>query len=517
MSPLRFGRQTLQIALIAGLLTAHLFTTPALGAGPGNPGSDNQGTGTDREIAAAAKTLFEEGVKHTAEGKFDLALKKFLAAKAIGVPRKSIQMNIARLYKSTGQMDLAMEAFTELITTFAGEAAPSGQELKPEDLDNAEREIADCCGKLLDSSSPDRALHVLTEAEKVVRSRMVKATIRMHIGRAYLARQDFELAFRVFKDLQFWGLAEIQRKEVDASLAEIQRSSGVLKGWVRTNVIGSMKGTIRIQGASQEARTIDRDQFGGYDGVHERPGKYRIEFSEEGYVTETRDIEIRSGEVTSVGVILRTPLEHALASAQQKPKSSTPYRSDESDSSFSGVRNHDGFYMRLALGAGKTYASLSANGESASMRGGSVPLDFAFGWSAGPVILGLSLGFDFVSSPRISTSEDIETDGFDYEYTNFGGFLDYFPNPRKGLHFGASLAMVFARAIPPSSNSHSSNTDNDVPPGVALSLSVGYDIWISNEWSLGATLRGMFIHCQDDFKVTHSALIPSVLLSFLYN
>ncbi len=511
MSPLIFERLTLQMALIAGLLTTHLFTTPAFGAGPGNPGSDNQRTGTDRESAAAAKTLFEEGVRHTAEGKFDLALKKFLAAKAMGVPRKSIQMNIARLYKTMGQMDLAITAYTELITTFGGEAAPSGQELKPGELDDVEREIADCCGKPLDSSNPDRALHVLTEAEKVVRSRTVKATIRLHIGRAYLARQDFELAFRVFKDLQFWGLAEIQRKEVDASLAEIQRSSGVLKGWVRTDVIGSMKGTIRIQGASQEAKTIDRAQFSGYDGVHERPGKYRIEFSEEGYVTETRDIEIRSGEVTSVGVILRTPLEHALASAQQKPKSSTtPYRSGESDS---GIRNHDGFYMRLSLGVGRTYTSLGGEGQSTSMRGGVTPLDFAFGWSTGPVILGLSLGFNFVTNAKVSTAEGYEKSNYRYGYTFFGGFLDYYPNPRGGLHFGTALGMAIIAANPEERYEEAEGS----PPGIALSASTGYDIWISDEWSLGATVRCLYIRGQDDYKHTHSALIPGVLFSFLYD
>jgi hypothetical protein len=68
-----------------------------------------------------------------------------------------------------------------------------------------------------------------------------------------------------------------------------------------------------------------------------------------------------------------------------------------------------------------------------------------------------------------------------------GAFVDAFPNPRGGQHFGGVLALA--------SLTESTDAKGDLAEtsyqggGVGLAVFAGYDAWIAREWCLGAFLR----------------------------
>ena len=63
--------------------------------------------------------------------------------------------------------------------------------------------------------------------------------------------------------------------------------------------------------------------------------------------------------------------------------------------------------------------------------------------------------------------------------------LDWYPNAAGGFHFGGTLGFAAAVAQRPDSDAF----ENMGGGGFALSLLVGYDWWIADEWSLGALAR----------------------------
>ncbi len=516
-----FSQGKLKPCVAACLFAAQLFSTPVWGRGRGKSGDDAPLGDSEAEVSARAKALFEEGVKHTAQGKKDLALREFLAAKAMGVQRKSIEINIARLYKEMGPVDSAIKAYAEVIQTYGGLAAPPGQELKPEELEEAENGIVSSCSRLLEDRTPHQALATLAEAAKMVGSRTAKATLRLYTGQAYLALQEFELAFRELSGLDKWALTEEQRKRTSAYLADIEMRTGVLRGRV------SPSGTkVKIWGTGEVPKEIELSQF--EEGVHERPGQYRIEFSKEGYSAESRFVEIRRGDSTNLDVILTRAATSVYAPANPESSSDTlpkaqPYSYGSSGFGRSDptVHNHDGFYARMSMGVGYAFDSLSGTDKDRSkMDGVKVHglciqvMDFAFGWSLGTVVLGLDIGVLAMPTSTLMTSGDYERKEYEHGYVFFGPFVDYYPDPRKGTHFGAGFGMAGPMVTDPDGGS---SGDSESDAGMGIKLMMGYDFWVGQQWSLGLTASLLYIRGNDDFRAHHSAVIPSALLSILYH
>jgi hypothetical protein len=114
--------------------------------------------------------------------------------------------------------------------------------------------------------------------------------------------------------------------------------------------------------------------------------------------------------------------------------------------------------------------------------GGAV--DAWLGWTIAPgLVLGGSLNISSQRSASVAVGED-ESSG---AATNvlLGAFVDAFPNPRQGAHFGGVLALANLNA-----DTADGADDTDYQgAGLGLLVFAGYDAWIAREWSLGAMLR----------------------------
>jgi hypothetical protein len=175
-------------------------------------------------------------------------------------------------------------------------------------------------------------------------------------------------------------------------------------------------------------------------------------------------------------------------------------------------RRHDGFYMRMSLGAGGIGARTTRSDGSVAFEtgaGGSA-FDFLLGGSPTP---GLTLGGGFqfdVGQRDPETGPDGEPRSATRDaFALAGPFIDVFPAPRGGFHFGG---MLGGAAL-----AHSESVDSDplTYRGVGGSLWLGYDWWVARQWSLGAMLRASSAALEStDALAAERARAGSVALLF---
>jgi len=168
--------------------------------------------------------------------------------------------------------------------------------------------------------------------------------------------------------------------------------------------------------------------------------------------------------------------------------------------------------MRMSLGAGGLGARTTRSDGSVGFETGSggTAFDFLLGGSPTP---GLTLGggFQFDVGQR---DPDTGPDGEPRNATRdafalAGPFIDVFPDPRGGFHFGG---MLGGAAL-----AHSESADSDplTYRGVGGSLWLGYDWWVARQWSLGAMLRGTSAALEStDALAAERARAGSVALLF---
>jgi hypothetical protein len=102
-----------------------------------------------------------------------------------------------------------------------------------------------------------------------------------------------------------------------------------------------------------------------------------------------------------------------------------------------------------------------------------------------------------------------------------GPFIDAFPDPMRGLHFGGSLALAF---VGTKADSHFLEQELDAPDysggGLGASAWIGYMGWVGPEYSMGGLLQltGYGTNKKED-GVERKASGYAVSLSFtaLYN
>jgi hypothetical protein len=186
---------------------------------------------------------------------------------------------------------------------------------------------------------------------------------------------------------------------------------------------------------------------------------------------------------------------------------------------------HDGFYLRLSTGFGPYNESISRPGQDphTSITGIATTGDFAIGGSPRP---GLVLGGAIWSTSVLAA--DARTDagevvpssaGQRSSYSVFGPWLDYYFNPRGGLHMPASLGFDVVRGLDTQGARFS--RDNTAV-GAGLLIGLGYEWWVSDEWSVGilGRLAGVVATSADDNgrRWVHAiGSTPSVLFTATYN
>ncbi len=159
-------------------------------------------------------------------------------------------------------------------------------------------------------------------------------------------------------------------------------------------------------------------------------------------------------------------------------------------------RLHDGFYLRGSIGNG-WFGSKFSSGllDDATVGGGSGVLDVQLG---GTPARGLVIGgglfltgmeHEDVRPPNVPSARGDDPGAIGL--VAVGPFIDYFPDPKEGFHFGGMLGVAALGFDTPADVGDDPYYADDerVGTGGALGAWVGYDWWVAREWSLGVQLR----------------------------
>ena len=155
-----------------------------------------------------------------------------------------------------------------------------------------------------------------------------------------------------------------------------------------------------------------------------------------------------------------------------------------------GARTHDGFFARSSPGFALLWAHVDGTTGRARRTGirgigQSAVLDVG-GTPARGLVLGGSVWtgrFDpvFIEGARRISSDD---DSVKLTALRVGPFIDLYPNPKRGFHATAALALVVQ---------FESDTKGDaiepVAYGLSLATGAGYEWFVSSDLSLGPLLR----------------------------
>lgn len=195
-----------------------------------------------------------------------------------------------------------------------------------------------------------------------------------------------------------------------------------------------------------------------------------------------------------------------------------------------GVREHDGFYLRLALGFsgfGDAIFSKAQNDDDdprheGSIRGMALASEIAIGGTVAP---GFVLGGGIYSSTVQASTFELVRGEVPSElqrpdsFSIIGVMGDWYFRPRSGLHAQAALGVAALTGVGPESPRV---RDRRSAVGGGVMLGVGYEWWIADEWSFGILGRvtGAVTTEEDDagdrwYHVTGAG--PAVLFTATYH
>lgn len=166
----------------------------------------------------------------------------------------------------------------------------------------------------------------------------------------------------------------------------------------------------------------------------------------------------------------------------------------------------DGFF--LAFHPGGSYLILDDRDTDAKVQGFGFGLDVLLGGALTEgLTLGLILGGSTHPSPEI---EGGELTG-DLNLFHIGAFIDYYTDPESGLHILGELAYGQIETT-------GSDIESQTTQGLLVAAGLGYDWWVSDNWSLGLLGRfdfGAMQHSQTDAK--QWLLLPALNFTATYH
>ena len=156
-----------------------------------------------------------------------------------------------------------------------------------------------------------------------------------------------------------------------------------------------------------------------------------------------------------------------------------------------GYHVHDGFYLRLAAGVGGGHASVSGDAANHGVGGAGLALNL---WMGGTPWRGIAIGG--LASYQGMSDGDTVVEGQETGLGSNGGmflvgpFVDAFPDPMRGLHFGGSLGLAFLGTKGDSHLLENTLRARDYSGGgLGGSAWIGYMGWVGPEFSLGGLLQ----------------------------
>ncbi|MCL2825567.1 MAG: autotransporter outer membrane beta-barrel domain-containing protein [Polyangiaceae bacterium] len=221
------------------------------------------------------------------------------------------------------------------------------------------------------------------------------------------------------------------------------------------------------------------------------------------------------------------PADNSVPSTNDAPE---PGNSDEPNSQIEANRHvHEGFYLRLAIGIAYLSAGRS-DGESGTISASGLSTEFGIGLT---VTNGLAFG---IGIGQVAGSNGTYESGgnsrrFDGRASlmSLKAFGDWYVYPQSGFHIKAAIG--YAWLDHKSLNLRGSDewsTDAPSCDGIGGSVGVGWETWVSKNWSLGllfnfdiASLNGPLQFTRSEERSSDSesitAIAPALLFSATYN
>jgi hypothetical protein len=162
----------------------------------------------------------------------------------------------------------------------------------------------------------------------------------------------------------------------------------------------------------------------------------------------------------------------------------TPYR--PMPVAYPGYHEHDGFYLRLVMGAGYLNTTMSVSGDSATLSGFAGSFAAAVGGSIAPnlIIYGEISGMS-VNEPTMSyrgtssTQRDVT-----FSMLTFGPGLAYYLQPMN-VYFSGSVGFGYFNFS--DNNDYYEDENSDL--GFGLSTMMGKEWWVTTDWGLGVAAQ----------------------------
>jgi hypothetical protein len=189
------------------------------------------------------------------------------------------------------------------------------------------------------------------------------------------------------------------------------------------------------------------------------------------------------------------------------------------------ARRHDGFYLRLGLGAGFVRSEVDVDTMSVSdevqIRGAGAALEIALGGTIAPgLVIGGGIYGVSISPVTWETdgaapfSSDSTVEGGQGALTVLGVMLEYYPNPRGGFHVQGALGIGTLELKPDSKRDYPG--ENWEGGGGGLMLGAGYEFWIADQWSLGGVARVLMMSgkvrgSESELDYDSRAIAPALL------
>jgi hypothetical protein len=188
------------------------------------------------------------------------------------------------------------------------------------------------------------------------------------------------------------------------------------------------------------------------------------------------------------------------------------------------IHHHGGFYLRLSIGVGYLWNRVEGtnNSEKFTIRGSILPLEVLLGGTALPgLVIGgglwLNPGLQFKYETDNGTT-DLEDD-YSLMFAQFGPFVDYYPDPKQGLHFLGAATITNFTLNRRDTFETTTGADREAN-GFAFTVGVGQEFWIGKQWSAG--ILGKFTYAtlsrsEAGLSYDHEILTPAVLATFTFH
>jgi len=163
----------------------------------------------------------------------------------------------------------------------------------------------------------------------------------------------------------------------------------------------------------------------------------------------------------------------------------------------------------MGLGFGRLYVKMHSDDSpqlggsvDGSLAGGGLSFEFALGGTIAPGLV-LGGGFWAIGAGK-PTMRHLEVGGAGQPNLSpvsagaglLGPFVDYYVDPKKGLHFQGALGLGSVNVDRINDASGLRVVDKKNAGGLGFMLGGGYEWWVGEQWSLGGILRMVYVSTE---------------------